>query len=249
MVALVLGSFVFQDFELPESIALPCSMAGHLHKLPGGVRIFDATGPDDDEISWSGRFRGASAMDRMNQLKGMTRAGGMLSLSILDLSFSVIISKFTPTIRRPWEVDYTLALTVLSDDTQGIDSAIPSTLDDLVASDITTGLATLGAGFASVAAAVSVLQIAIDAVPSLQEASAPALAPVDVAAFALQNELAAAANAEDEAILGNPLASNPIDTGAANLLATLTALQNESMLMQSGAYLGRACANILNSAG
>jgi hypothetical protein len=253
MVALVLGDFVFQDFEIPGDkdggFPFGGEQAGHLHKLPGGVRIFDAQGPDDYGLTWSGRFRGANALSRAMQLDSMRRAGGLLQLTALSLSYSVVIRWFKPAILRPWEINYTIYLDVITDNNHGIDNTIPATLDSLVGGDIASGLAILGQVSAAVLAAVNAFSDAVDAIGSLQESGGPQLQPVKIAAFAVLEALNAAQAAEDEDILNSPVASTPIDTGPADILATLTALENEVALLDAGAYFGRAAANVINATG
>ncbi len=243
---LILGNFAFQDFEIPEEIALGGAQAGALHKLPGGVRIFDAHGPDDDEISWSGRFRGSGAQARALALDGMRRAGSQVPFFVLGLAYAVVIKKFTFKIKRPYEIDYSIVLDVIEDQTQGIGGDILSSLDDVVAGDLSTGAAFLGSIDAASNAAYAAFGAAIAAVPSLQSASPATLGAVSLASYTMTVALATAAGAQDTAILADPLGAAPIDTGAAGLAASLAAMQNEVSLLTSLAYLGRAAANIEN---
>lgn len=144
MPALVLGGVSFQDFEIPESVKLGGNQAGKLWKLPGGVRIFDAQGPDDDTIEWSGRFRTASAMGRALAIDGMRRAGQPIQLSVLGLSYFVIIRTFSfHPARAGFEIVYEIGLIVLTDNTQGFAAVASATIDSLVTADIAAGAAFL----------------------------------------------------------------------------------------------------------
>src|SRR5258708_34428670 len=60
-VVLTLGPLLFTDFEVPESINVGGKQIRVVHKLVGGDRVIDAMGRDDDDIVWSGRFRGSAA--------------------------------------------------------------------------------------------------------------------------------------------------------------------------------------------
>ncbi len=140
MPALVLGGVVFQDFEIPEEVRLGGNHAGKLWKLPGGIRIIDAQGPDDDTIEWHGRFRAGGALDRALEVDGMRRAGRPVFLAVLGLSYNVFIRTFTfHPMRNGFEIPYEISLIVLLDNTQGIAAFAPSTIDSLVAADIASG--------------------------------------------------------------------------------------------------------------
>ena len=140
MPALVLGSVAFQDFEIPEEVRLGGNHAGKLWKLPGGVRIIDAQGPDDETIEWHGRFRAGFAMDRALEVDGMRRAGRPVSLSVLGLSYTVFIRTFTfHPARGGFEIPYEIGLIVLLDNTQGLGAFAPASIDSVVAADIAAG--------------------------------------------------------------------------------------------------------------
>jgi hypothetical protein len=144
MPALVLGGVAFQDFEIPEDVRLGGNHAGKLWKLSGGVRIIDAQGPDDETIEWHGRFRTGSAMGRALAIDGMRRAGQPVFLAVLGLSYQVFIRTFTfhPQ-RNGFEIPYEISLIVLVDNTQGLGFFAPSSIDSLVAADISAGTAFL----------------------------------------------------------------------------------------------------------
>ena len=142
---LMLGGVLFQGFEIPEKIPLGGKQAGKLHKLPGGVRIFDAQGPDDNPIAWKGRFRSFTAIPRAQRLDSMRRAGRELDFSVLGLSYTVVIDEFKFEILRPYEVDYEISLHVIEDDTQGLASfGVFGALDDLVGGDLSEGMSLIG---------------------------------------------------------------------------------------------------------
>lgn len=144
MPALVLGGVAFQDFEIPEDVRLGGNHAGKLWKLPGGVRIIDAQGPDDETIEWHGRFRAGSAMGRALEIDSMRRAGQPVFLAVLGLSYQVFIRTFTFHPQRGgFEIPYEISLDVIVDNTQGLGFFGTSSIDSLVAADIASGTAFL----------------------------------------------------------------------------------------------------------
>ena len=117
---LVLGSFIFSGFEVPEKLPLPSRQKLAVHKNIGGKRTVDAMGPDSEDIKWSGRFRGPSAMARALQLKAMCDAGGMVELYWADYFAQVVISAFDPTFEKAFEVTYSITCTVVDDGSASI---------------------------------------------------------------------------------------------------------------------------------
>jgi hypothetical protein len=53
---LTLGGIVFDDFSTPHHMPLGGQQAMVVHRLPGGSRVIDTLGPDDDDYSWDGTF-------------------------------------------------------------------------------------------------------------------------------------------------------------------------------------------------
>lgn len=140
MGVLSLGGVEFQGFELPQEISLGGSHAGKLWKLPGGARIFDAQGPDDAPIKWSGRFRGGDALSRAVALDTMRRSGGQVQFSVLGLSYSVYIKSYSFNPKHAFEIPYTVELEVIRDQGQGVGGGgTAATLDTQVATDIAVG--------------------------------------------------------------------------------------------------------------
>lgn len=143
--ALILGGVIFNGFEIPEKVPLGGKQAHKIHKLPGGVRIIDTKGPDDNEIKWKGRFRSITAIPRAQSIDSLRRAGIEVPLIVLGMVYTVVITSFTFDILRPYEVDYDIELTVVSDDTQGLGllGAIVG-LAGSVAGDVAIGAGLIG---------------------------------------------------------------------------------------------------------
>jgi hypothetical protein len=250
MPALTLGSVVFRDFEIPEKVPLGGKQAGKLHKLPGGVRIFDAQGPDDNNITWKGRFRSNSAIGRAQQLDSMRRAGRAVDLDVLGLSYNVLIDEFKFDILRPYEVEYEITLIVIEDNSQGLDfmDALGG-LDELVGADVSEGMSLLGGIADAVDVAATGFQTAISVIPQLAGASLSVLAPVRTAAHVLNGAIDAAVDIADGDIMEDPLGGNAPDAGVSDLLATMAAMNRQVGLLGGSAYMLRAISNIENDAG
>lgn len=133
-VTLTLGGVVFQGFEIPESINSGGEQMLVVHKQPGGTRTIDAMGPDDDAISWSGRFRGSSAEQRALLLDFMRRAGQTVLLTYSLHIYQVVIRKFTANFQQPFEIPYSISCEVLVDETQALATAAIGLLDSLASS-------------------------------------------------------------------------------------------------------------------
>lgn len=80
-VVLVLGPVAFADFEIPERIAFGGTQRLAVHKLPGGLRVIDALGRDDRELTWSGIFAGPDATARSRLLDLLRARGAVLPLT------------------------------------------------------------------------------------------------------------------------------------------------------------------------
>ena len=107
-----LGSFTFQDFEVPERISWPGTQQLTVHKLPGGARVIDAMGPDPGEISWSGIMLGGDASSRATQLAAIRDAGQIVPLLWGANSYQVVVSSFEPS-EGFSRVDYRISCIVI----------------------------------------------------------------------------------------------------------------------------------------
>lgn len=131
---LLLGGFVFQDFEIPEKLTglLSGKQMLAVKKQIGGQRVIDAMGPDPADIRWSGRFQGEDVASRASQLASMRDAGQPISLICDAIALTVVICEFNVSYERPWQATYDIHLIVQPEDTDDISSS----LDDLVSYDL-----------------------------------------------------------------------------------------------------------------
>jgi hypothetical protein len=132
---LQLGAISFQDFELPERIRFGGKQRLAVHTLPGGMRVIDAMGRDDADISWSGMFSSADAADRARSLDLMRAEGGAWTLSWDTFCYLVVIRSFDASYEHVNWVPYRISCTVVQDLAQAVTelvaSAATSVLGDL----------------------------------------------------------------------------------------------------------------------
>ena len=164
---LLLGPVAFEGFELPPQISFGGRQRLVVHTLPGGVRVIDAMGRDDADISWSGAFAGADAADRARLLDLLRAEGGTLSLAWDAFCYLVVIDTFEAEYQHVNWIPYRIACKVIADQTQppinAIASLATSLVSDLTAAasgvDVTAALAAvsgaLSPGSAAFAAAVA----------------------------------------------------------------------------------------------
>ena len=90
----ILGSMTLEGHEAPSEIGIGGRQAHTLHRLPGGGRIIDAMGPDENTVAWKGLFIGPSAASRVRDLDSMRVQGIPVGLSFGDYQFTVLIVGF-----------------------------------------------------------------------------------------------------------------------------------------------------------
>jgi hypothetical protein len=121
--SLTLGPVAFAGFELPSSITVGGRQRLAVHRLPGGLRIIDALGPDPADINFSGIFTGPDAADRARLLDVLRVAGETLPLAWDAFIYTVIVESFEADYRSPWWVPYRLSCTVLRDEAVSLTTA------------------------------------------------------------------------------------------------------------------------------
>jgi hypothetical protein len=121
--SLTLGPVAFAGFELPSSITVGGRQRLAVHRLPGGLRIIDALGPDPADINFSGIFTGPDAADRARLLDVLRVAGETLPLAWDAFIYTVIVESFEADYRSPWWVPYRLSCTVLRDEAASLTTA------------------------------------------------------------------------------------------------------------------------------
>lgn len=140
---LTLGGVSFTGFSPPDSMMGGGAQAMVVHKLPGGQRVIDTLGPDEDDITWRGFFFGNDAYQNVLTLDGMRAAGAVIALTWGGQFRQVIIKHFDYHVRRlPVWVEYNISLMVYQNPMLGGLGATTGTIDALVASDLAVAAAT-----------------------------------------------------------------------------------------------------------
>jgi hypothetical protein len=167
-VTLTLGGIVFTDFEIPEHINSGGKQMLAVHKLPGGSRVVDVMGPDDDSIRWSGRFRGSNAQQRAGLLEYMYRAGQQILLTYSLRRYQVVIDSFEADFHQTYEIPYSIACTVVLDETAALISAAVGLVESLAADLVSAvglsdviGSSAINAAVTGVATGVSNYQVGV----------------------------------------------------------------------------------------
>jgi hypothetical protein len=219
--ALLLGGVLLDGFEVNARIGFGGQQALAIHKLPGGVRVIDAMGPDDHDIVWSGVLSGADASSRARALDALRVAGNPVRLAWDVFAASVIVSDVRFQFRNSWWIPYQLHCTVLV----GTEAAPMGAMPVNVLGDV---LADLGQ-----AASIQSVQAARALVGGVGATSAGSLANA-AAGASLAQANAAIAQSITIAEAGLQTADIPDLVQAAGSLAALTA---------AAGYVGRATTN------
>ena len=141
---LSLGGFTFSGFSPPDLLPVGGKQEMNIHKLPGGARVIDILGPQEDDISWRGTFFQNDAINMCVQLDALRRSGRLVPLRFAGQSRMVVVGSFIYSIRRfPMWVEYVITCVVNQQppssgaaSSSGIDAATSS--DASTAADVST---------------------------------------------------------------------------------------------------------------
>jgi hypothetical protein len=240
--SVVLGGFVFFDHEVPNTLPFGGTQEYKKQVMVGGQKVVDAMGPNNDDISWSGRFRGAAAIGRASSVKAMMDAGAQVTLTWLGISRTVLITKFEPTTDKFYEVPYRITCCVVDDQSGG--GGIISSLDSLVGGDLAAAVNILPSTVGIVSTAISGLSAAVAAVPILQWAAGAVLAPVLTAAQTASTAISSTITANDPALDAvSPDASMPA-VMAAWLATNAAGAVQQGLLADAEGYVNRIALNV-----
>lgn len=134
-IAVKLGDFTFGAFEVPELIGVGGEQQNVVHELIGGGRAVDAMGQRPRELTWSGLFFGAGALDRARFVDQLRAAGNALDLTWSQFAYSVMIRSFHYDFVHAWRLPYTIALDVIEDRTLPARAAPALTFDAAILGD------------------------------------------------------------------------------------------------------------------
>jgi hypothetical protein len=112
---LILAGITFENFDYapPSHMPFGGQQAMIVHKLPGGTRVIDTLGPDEDDITWNGFFYTPNALYNCMRLDALRGAGQVVTLTYAGMSRQVVIKHFKANIRRyPQWVEYEISCVV-----------------------------------------------------------------------------------------------------------------------------------------
>lgn len=132
--ALVLGPFLFQDFAVPDTLPGGGKQQMHVHKLPGGDRVIDTMGPDDDDRQFTDIHVGSQAQAEVETLDQMRISGQPWPYSNGMEARTVVIASFSWHVERFNVIHSTICLTPVDNPSGG--GSAGSSLDDLIGADL-----------------------------------------------------------------------------------------------------------------
>jgi hypothetical protein len=134
-VIITLDGVAFQDFEVPEKIAISGGQRLAVHQLIGGGRVIDALGNDDGEIVLSGIFSGIDAARRAQALDAARALGVAVPLIWDGFFYIVFIAEFAVEYRKPWWIPFSLRCVVVSDPVAEL-AALAAPLVNIISDDL-----------------------------------------------------------------------------------------------------------------
>jgi len=244
----ILGGVVFTDFAIPDKINFGGKQTTAIHRYIGGARTVDAMGADPDPITWSGRFRGGSALGNAFAVDAMRQAGVPVSLSWLGINYTVLVTQFKADTEKYYEIPYTVTCEVVTDP-QAATGAPLASLTALVNADMTAALAVPQAASLP---AVLTLNTLIAQQATLNGAPLSVSTPIAAAVGAAQAAIAASSAANDAVIAAGPstgcagVLAGPgtAINSAAAIQAQIAAFANEAALQNAYALVTRVGTNV-----
>jgi hypothetical protein len=223
MAGLTLGSVTLAAFEIPGRVQFGGKQALAVHQLPGGVRVIDAMGRDDTDISWSGILSGGDASGRARLLDAMRAAGSAITLSWDVFAYSVVIADLQLVYHNPWWIPYHVICKIVTDQAQYV---TPPTLTDATAIVSDLSYAASLTNVINTEGAIS----ASGAFTAGTQANASAVLAIATSVTAIDSGIQAAEQAMQSGEI-------PTVVAAAGSLAYLTSAQG---------FVGRAATNLQN---
>jgi hypothetical protein len=250
---LILGDFVFQDFEIPEEIGFGGDQKLAIKKMLGGVRDVQALGMDWRPISWTGQFfptqAGESALDRAEDIQSMLIAAQPVTLTWDEISLLVYVRTFEPDYRFA-RIPYRIVCEVVQDNTWPDDVNAEPDADDLINGDLNTansltsgiGDSTLSSLMGGVSSAVSSVSTFVGAA---QSTIASVLQPLNAATQRVSSLISSTdATLASVGVPAGVLPSVPLLTNVSVFTSQLNAANLQPQLLQLQGVLGRMTTNL-----
>lgn len=138
---LILGGIAFDDWSTPERMPFGGKQAMAVHKLPGGQRVVDTLGPDEEDIHFTGTMYANNAYGVADELDALRIAGTQVSLTFAGRFYLVVIAECHVDIRRfPQLMSYHVSCLVVQNNMAGVLGAIASSVSGLVSADMATAM-------------------------------------------------------------------------------------------------------------
>lgn len=246
---LKLGDLAFSEFELPSKVGLGGAQSLVTHKLPGGVRVVQSMGRDDDDIQWEGLLIGPDAISRARQIDVLRIAGEQLGLSFFSFNYQVVIKGFRYSVETFARIRYQIDLMVV-DAVNSSGPAAASSLDSVVKGDSTAAVA-LGkqVGDSPLSGLLSTMDSTIKGVSNFAQATqvtiSSVLAPIAAVQQRVQTLIASTGNTINSVTtLGGILPNNPVAANANRLLGQVNATVQSPLLYNLLSVTGRMTTNL-----
>lgn len=248
---LILGDFEFLDFEVPERIQILGKQKTVIHQMIGGKRVIDVLGVEYDPLRWSGIITGSESASRVQLLEQIRDAGNVVTLTLDDISFDVVVIEFAPTYEFKYRRPYNIEVAVLkrNDAPSGVNSLLGS-LDALVNSDVgeMLGLTNI-INMTAVTDAVTTIQTAVATVKDIAHATIETVQTIVRPIIAAQQIVHSAISSLESSVrsittLGGLLPGNPISKTVNNLLSQADSVTRLPALYQLSDVLYRLDKNV-----
>ena len=92
-----LGSISFSGMEVPASLPIGSTVTTYVERVPGGNKYVSGLGVFEDDLTWQGRFFGASAVSRAKAVAALRDAGKPVTFAGAGIQRKVLIASFSYT--------------------------------------------------------------------------------------------------------------------------------------------------------
>lgn len=178
-VTLTLGPITFADYEIPESMPFGGEQMLSKKTLIGGKRVIDIMGRDDAPISWSGQFRGATALFRARFLDDLKNRGIPVPLVYSQFYYLVVIKTFSCQFHATYEIPYRITVEILEDQANPVTILLPVSYNDAILGIMQESLDIANAiSNPSISSALALLSETLNSIPDLTNADSATLATI-----------------------------------------------------------------------
>lgn len=240
-----LAGVTFEGFEVPEEIKVRLRQRLNSHQLQGNARVIDAMGVSYDPLTWTGRFRGASAERRARAVEAILKAGKAVSLTFGALSYSVMLKEFEWSYQRAYEIPYSITCEVLADRAAPASVASDISATQMVRGDYATAATALvGIPTPKVSVLGAILSTVNDFATASRQVINGLVIPVANARAELADLIATTEGIAATTTLGGIVAGMTGVNMVNSLVAQAEAMQETADLYEADAYTARLQTNL-----